>query len=84
MSTVYIAGVYEQTGTSTIRYYGEAGAMRRAGFASSNGAFYLLSDQVKSTSVIASRAAVQADERIALICSGAQIAPRQAGNPFIP
>ena len=59
VSTVYVAGVYEQTGAATIRYYGEAGAMRRAGFVTSNGVFYLLSDQVNSTSVITSRAGNQ-------------------------
>lgn len=56
MRTVYIAGVYEQTGTSTNRYYPEAGAMRRRSYPTGNGVFYLLKDQLKSTSVIASKA----------------------------
>lgn len=51
VSTVYIAGVYEQSGSAATFYY-ESGAMRREGYAENNGVFYLLTDQVKSTSVI--------------------------------
>ena len=41
VSTVYIAGLYEQSGAASASYY-EGGAMRRAGYAESNGVFYLL------------------------------------------
>ena len=59
VTTVYIAGVYEQSGAASTSYY-EGGAMRRAGYASSNGVFYLLQDQLKSTSVIADQAGAEA------------------------
>ena len=59
VSTVYIGGVYEQSGSAATSYY-EGGAMRRAGHAENNGVFYLLTDQLKSTSVIATQAGVEA------------------------
>ena len=59
VSTVYIAGIYEQSEAASTSYY-EGGAMRRSGYAESNGVFYLLQDQLKSTSVIADQAGVEA------------------------
>ncbi|MFN8466821.1 MAG: RHS repeat-associated core domain-containing protein [Caldilineaceae bacterium] len=59
VTTVYIAGLYEQSGAASTSYY-EGGAMRRAGYAGSNGVFYLLTDQLKSTSIIADQAGAEA------------------------
>jgi RHS repeat-associated protein len=51
VTTVYVAGVYEyQNGAITLYY--EGSAMRRTGYASDNGVFYNLQDQLKSTSSV--------------------------------
>ena len=52
--TVYIAGLYEYRNGATTLYY-EGTAMRRTGYAGDNGVFYLLSDHLKSSSVIVSQ-----------------------------
>ncbi len=59
VTTVYVAGLYEQSGAASTSYY-EGGAMRRSGYASSNGVFCLLTDQLKSTSIIADQAGAEA------------------------
>ncbi len=51
VTTVYIAGLYEWQNGATTKYY-EGGALRRAGYASQNGVFYTLADQLRSTSVL--------------------------------
>ena len=53
-----MGGVYEQSGSAATSYY-EGGAMRRAGHVENNGVFYLLTDQLKSTGVIATQAGVE-------------------------
>ena len=50
-TTVYIAGLYEYQGGATTLYY-EGNALRRTGYAANNGVFYLLQDQLKSSSVL--------------------------------
>ncbi len=50
VTTVYIAGLYEYQNGAVTKYY-EGGAFRRAGYGGDNGVFYVISDQVKSTSV---------------------------------
>ena len=55
-TTVYIAGLYEYQGGATTLYY-EGNSMRRAGYVTDNGVFYLLQDQLKSSSVFANRSA---------------------------
>ena len=55
MTTIYIGGVYEyQAGASTTYYAGQGGlvALRRSGYASDNGLFYILNDHLGSTSVL--------------------------------
>lgn len=59
VSTVYIAGVYAQSGAASTSYY-EGGAMRRSGYTGRNGVFYLLTDHLKSTSIIADQAGAEA------------------------
>lgn len=49
VSTIYIAGVYEWQNGATTLYY-EGNALRRSGYASDNGVFYLLQDHLKSSS----------------------------------
>jgi len=51
-TTVYMAGVYEYQAGAATSYY-EGGALRRSGYASGNGVFYLLQDHLKSSSVLA-------------------------------
>jgi hypothetical protein len=46
-----VAGVYEYQNGATTLYY-EGSAMRCSGYASDNGVFYLLQDQLKSTSSV--------------------------------
>jgi RHS repeat-associated protein len=59
-TTVYIAGIFEWQAGATTKYF-DGGGMRRSGYATGNGVFYILSDQLGSTSVIVSQAgAVQA------------------------
>ncbi len=51
VTTVYMAGLYEyQRGATTLYYDGNA--LRRTGYAMDNGVFYLLQDQLKSSSVL--------------------------------
>jgi RHS repeat-associated protein len=62
VTTVYIAGIYEWQAGATTKYY-DGGGMQRSGYASGNGIFYILKDQLGSTSVIVSQAgAVQATD----------------------
>jgi RHS repeat-associated protein len=49
VATVYVAGVYEWQGGATTLYY-EGNALRRSGYASDNGVFYLLQDHLNSSS----------------------------------
>ena len=51
VTTVYLAGLYEYQNGATTKYY-EGGAIRRTGYATDNGVFYTLSDQLRSTSVL--------------------------------
>jgi len=53
-TTVYIAGLYEYQGGTTTLYY-EGNALRRTGYATGNGIFYLLQDHLKSSSVLANQ-----------------------------
>ena len=46
-----LAGLYEYQNGATTEYY-EGGAIRRTGYATENGVFYALSDQLRSTSVL--------------------------------
>ena len=48
-TTVYIAGIYERQGAAYTSYY-EGGGLRRSGYTSNNGVFYMLTDHLKSTS----------------------------------
>lgn len=52
--TVYIAGLYEWQNGAVTKYY-EGGAIRRTGYATDNGAFYVVSDHLRSTSVLVNR-----------------------------
>ncbi len=54
ITTVYLAGVYEYQNGAVTKYY-EGGALRRTGYATDNGVFYVLSDQLRSTSVLVNR-----------------------------
>ncbi|MCB9132118.1 MAG: RHS repeat-associated core domain-containing protein [Anaerolineales bacterium] len=54
VTTVYIAGIYEYQGGATTKNY-EGGGLRRAGYTSNNGVFYMLSDHLKSTSALVAR-----------------------------
>jgi len=56
VTTVYVVGVYEYQNGATTLYY-EGSAMRRSGYASDNGVFYNLQDQLKSTSSVLNRSA---------------------------
>jgi hypothetical protein len=51
VTTVYLAGLYEYQNGAVTKYY-EGGAMRRTGYATDNGVFYVVSDQLRSTSVL--------------------------------
>ena len=53
-TTVYIAGVYERQGAAYTSYY-EGGGLRRSGYSTNNGVFYMLSDHLKSTSALVAR-----------------------------
>ena len=58
VTTVYIAGVYEWQGGAVTQYYqGPTGplALRRTGHSADNGVKYLLSDHLRSTSVLVNR-----------------------------
>ncbi len=50
VTTVYLAGLYEWQNGAVTKYY-EGGAFWRVGYTGDNGVFYVISDQVKSTSV---------------------------------
>ncbi|MFN8493911.1 MAG: RHS repeat-associated core domain-containing protein [Caldilineaceae bacterium] len=50
-TTVYLAGLYEYQSGATTLYY-EGNALRRTGYATDNGVFYLLQDQLKSSSAL--------------------------------
>jgi hypothetical protein len=54
VTTVYIAGIYERQGAAAASYY-EGGGLRRSGYTSNNGVFYMLSDHLKSTSALVAR-----------------------------
>ncbi len=54
VTTVYIAGIYERQGAAATSYY-EGGGIRRSGYTSNNGVFYMLSDHLKSTSALVAR-----------------------------
>ncbi|MFN8444224.1 MAG: RHS repeat-associated core domain-containing protein [Caldilineaceae bacterium] len=51
VTTVYINGVYEYQAGATTQYY-EGNALRRTGYETNNGVFYLLQDHLKSSSTI--------------------------------
>ncbi len=51
VTTVYIAGLYEWQAGAVTQYY-EGGAIRRMGYANDNGVFYVVSDHLRSTSVL--------------------------------
>ncbi|MEZ4770442.1 MAG: hypothetical protein R2844_18695, partial [Caldilineales bacterium] len=53
-TTVYIAGIYERQGAAYTSYY-EGGGLRRSGYTTNNGVFYMLSDHLKSTSALVAR-----------------------------
>ncbi|MFN8444227.1 MAG: hypothetical protein U0175_25820 [Caldilineaceae bacterium] len=57
VTTIYIGGVYEYQAGATTQYY-EGNALRRTGYASNNGVFYLLQDHLRSSSAIASQTGV--------------------------
>ncbi|MFN8444225.1 MAG: RHS repeat-associated core domain-containing protein [Caldilineaceae bacterium] len=57
VTTIYIGSVYEYQAGATTHYY-EGNALRRTGYASNNGVFYLLQDHLKSSSAIASQTGV--------------------------
>ncbi|MCB0206552.1 MAG: RHS repeat-associated core domain-containing protein [Anaerolineae bacterium] len=54
VTTVYVAGIYEYQADATTKYY-EGGGLRRAGYSTNNGVFYMLSDHLKSTSALVAR-----------------------------
>jgi RHS repeat-associated protein len=54
VTTVYIAGIYERQGAAATSYY-EGGGLRRSGYSTNNGVFYMLSDHLKSTSALVAR-----------------------------
>ncbi len=54
VTTVYLAGLYEYQNGAVTKYY-EGGAMRRTGYATDNGVFYVVSDHLRSTSVLVNR-----------------------------
>ncbi len=54
MTTIYIAGLYEWQNGAVTKYY-EGGAIRRTGYASDNSVFYVVSDHLRSTSVLVNR-----------------------------
>ena len=54
VTTVYVAGIYEYQGGATTKYY-EGGGLRRTGYSTNNGVFYMLSDHLKSTSALVAR-----------------------------
>jgi RHS repeat-associated protein len=54
VSMIYIAGIYEWQAGAATKYY-DGGAMRRSSYTSGNGIFYILKDQLGSTSVVVSQ-----------------------------
>lgn len=66
VTTVYVGGLFEyQNGGRTKYYEGHNGvvAFRRVGYSSGNGIFYILNDQLRSTSTVINQAgAVQANQ----------------------
>ncbi len=54
VTTVYLAGLYEWQNGAVTKYY-EGGALRRTGYATDNGVFYVVSDHLRSTSVLVNR-----------------------------
>ena len=53
-TTVYVGNYYEQTGTASTKYYyagSQRIALRRSGYASDNGLFWLLTDHLGSTAI---------------------------------
>ena len=54
VTTVYIAGIYERQGAAASSYY-EGGGLRRSGYSTNNGVFYMLGDHLKSTSALVAR-----------------------------
>ncbi len=54
VTTVYLLGLYEYQNDAVTKYY-EGGAMRRTGYATDNGVFYVVSDHLRSTSVLVNR-----------------------------
>jgi RHS repeat-associated protein len=54
VTTVYIAGLYEYQNSAVTKYY-EGGGIRRTGYAADNGIFYVVSDHLRSTSVLVNR-----------------------------
>jgi RHS repeat-associated protein len=53
-ATVYVAGIYERQGAAYTNYY-DGGGLRRTGYSTNNGVFYMLSDHLKSTSALVAR-----------------------------
>lgn len=56
VTTVYIGNYYEQTGAGITKYYyagGQRVSMRRSGYASDNGLFYVHADHLGSTAITA-------------------------------
>jgi RHS repeat-associated protein len=51
VTTVYLGGLYEYQNGAVTKYY-EGGAIRRTGYATDSGVFYVVSDQLHSTSVL--------------------------------
>jgi RHS repeat-associated protein len=62
VTTIYIAGIYEQQGTATTLYY-EGNGLRRTGYAADNGVFYRLTDHLGSSSTLVTQAAVVSGAR---------------------
>ena len=54
VTTVYVADIYEYQGGATTKYY-EGGGLRRTGYSTNNGVFYMLGDHLKSTSALVAR-----------------------------
>ncbi|MDZ7414243.1 MAG: RHS repeat-associated core domain-containing protein, partial [candidate division KSB1 bacterium] len=64
-TTVYIGNYYEQTGAGVTRYYyagSQRIALRRSGYASDNGLFYVLADHLGSTAVTADASGTKTGE----------------------
>ncbi len=54
MTTVFLLGLYEYHNGAVTKYY-EGGAMRRTGYVTDNGVFYIVSDHLRSTRVLINR-----------------------------